>query len=168
VVDLCAYQDSSIIDSLYLDENGPRGEIPRTELRRYTIDLDGGSVRSEALADGSLELPRIDYGRRNTRDYSYAYFTGSDASWIDRLVKVDVRDGARSEWRADGCYPGEPVFVREPGTEAEDAGVVLSVVLDTNAGRSFLLVLDAGSFEELARADAPHHIPFGFHGQYFR
>ena len=58
--------------------------------------------------------------------------------------------------------------MREPGTEAEDAGVVLSVVLDVNAGRSFLLVLDAGSFEEIARAEAPHHIPFGFHGQYFR
>ena len=54
------------------------------------------------------------------------------------------------------------------GDEAEDGGVVLSVVLDATAGRSFLLVLDAGSFEELARADAPHHIPFGFHGQYLR
>ncbi len=168
VVDLCAYEDATIIDSLYLDENGPRGEIPPVELRRYTIDLGGGSVRSEPLADGSLELPRIDYGRRNTRDYSYAYFTGAETGWIDRLVKVDVRDGSRSEWAAEGCYPGEPVFVREPGTEVEDAGVVLSVVLDANAGRSFLVVLDAGSFEEIARAEAPHHIPFGFHGQYFR
>jgi carotenoid cleavage dioxygenase-like enzyme len=44
--------------------------------------------------------------------------------------------------------------------------VVLSVVLDSRAGRSFLLVLDAVSFEELARAEAPHHIPFGFHGQF--
>ena len=58
--------------------------------------------------------------------------------------------------------------MREPGRDGEDDGVVLSVVLDTNAGRSFLLVLDAGSFEEIARAEAPHHIPFGFHGQYFR
>jgi carotenoid cleavage dioxygenase-like enzyme len=168
VVDLCAYEDSTIIDSLYLDESGPRGAIPRAELRRYTIDLAGGSVRSEPLTDGSLELPRIDYARRNTRDYSYAYFTGADTGWIDRLVKVDVRDGSRSEWRAEGCFPGEPIFVREPGTEEEDAGVVLSVVLDAGAGHSFLLVLDAGSFEEIARADAPHHIPFGFHGQYFR
>jgi len=168
VIDLCAYEDSSVIDSLYLDENGPRGAIPRTELRRYTIDLDGGSVRSEPLTEGSLELPRIDYPRRNTHDYAYAYFTGADGGWIDRLVKVDVRDGSRSEWREDGCYPGEPVFVREPDAGAEDGGVVLSVVLDANAGRSFLLVLDAGSFEELARAEAPHHIPFGFHGQYFR
>jgi beta,beta-carotene 9',10'-dioxygenase len=168
VVDLCAYADPGIIDSLYLDESGPRGEIPPTELRRYTIDLNGGSVRSEPLAEGTLELPRIDYGRRNTRDYAYAYFTGAETGWLDRLVKVDVRDGTRSEWRADGCYPGEPVFVREAGTEAEDAGVVLSVVLDANLGRSFLLVLDAASFEEIARAEAPHHIPFGFHGQYFR
>ena len=125
-------------------------------------------MRWEPLTDGSLELPRIDYGRRNTRDYSYAYFAGADRTWIDRLVKVDVRNGNRTEWRADGCYPGEPVFVREPGREGEDDGVVLSVVLDTNAGRSFLLVLDAGSFEEIARAEAPHHIPFGFHGQFFR
>ncbi|HEY7454210.1 MAG TPA: carotenoid oxygenase family protein [Thermoleophilaceae bacterium] len=168
VIDLCAYDDATIIDSLYLDEHGPRGGIPRTELRRYTIDLDGGSVRSEPLTDGSLELPRIDYARRNTRDYAYAYFTGADGDWIDSLVKVDVRDGSRSEWREDGCYPGEPVFVREPNAGAEDGGAVLSVVLDANAGRSFLLVLDAGTFEELARAEAPHHIPFGFHGQHFR
>jgi beta,beta-carotene 9',10'-dioxygenase len=58
--------------------------------------------------------------------------------------------------------------VREPGAEGEDGGVILSVVLDVAAVRSFLLVLDAGSFEELARAEAPHHIPFGFHGEYLR
>ena len=58
--------------------------------------------------------------------------------------------------------------MREPGNDAEDGGVILSVVLDAAARRSFLLVLDAGSFEELARAEAPHHIPFGFHGEYLR
>lgn len=46
-------------------------------------------------------------------------------------------------------------------------GVILSVVLDSNKGNSFLLVLDAKSFEEMARAEVPHHIPFGFHGQYY-
>jgi carotenoid cleavage dioxygenase-like enzyme len=168
VVDLVAYEDSSIIDSLYLHERGPRGSIPATELRRYTIDLDGGGVRGEPLAEGTLELPRIDYGRRNTRDYRYAYFAGAAGSWLDELVKVDVGDGSRATWSQPGCYPGEPVFVRRPDAEAEDDGVVLSVVLDATAGYSFLLVLDAGGFEELARAAAPHHIPFGFHGQFFR
>jgi beta,beta-carotene 9',10'-dioxygenase len=166
VVDLVAYDDASIIDALYLDERGPRGSIPPAELRRYTIDLERGGVRSEALAEGSVELPRIDYRRRSGRDYRYAYFAGWDGDWLDRLVKVDVGAGSRSLWSAPGSYPGEPVFVREPGAEAEDAGVVLSVVLDAAAGRSFLLVLDAQTFEERARAEAPHHIPFGFHGQH--
>jgi beta,beta-carotene 9',10'-dioxygenase len=60
------------------------------------------------------------------------------------------------------------VFVERPGATAEDDGVILSVVLDAQSERSFMLVLDAASFEELARAEAPHGIPFGFHGQYFR
>jgi beta,beta-carotene 9',10'-dioxygenase len=168
MVDLVAYDDPGIIDALYLDAAGPVGDLPVTELRRYTIDLNGGSVKSERLSEGTVELPRIDYARCNTHDYSYAYFTGADGGWLDRLVKVDVREGARREWSAPDCYPGEPIFVREPGADAEDAGVVLSVVLDAAAERSFLLVLDAGTFVELARADAPHHIPFGFHGDYLR
>ena len=169
VVDLIAYEDPSIIQALYLDERGPRGGLPDTELRRYRIDLEGGGVRWEKLTEQKVELPRIDYGRRNAREYSYAYFTATGGSeWIDKLVKVNVDDGSSAAWSAAGCYPGEPIFVREPGASAEDAGVVLSVVLDAAAGCSFLLVLDAKDFEELARAEAPHHIPFGFHGQYIR
>jgi beta,beta-carotene 9',10'-dioxygenase len=168
VVDVVAYEDASIIDSLYLADRGLRGGLPPSELRRYTIDLDDGGVLGEPLAEGTLELPRIDYGRRNGRDYRYAYFAGAQGDWLDQLVKVDVTDGSRTVWSQPGCYPGEPVFVRRPDGDGEDEGVVLSVVLDASAGRSFLLVLDAGSFEELARAEAPHHIPFGFHGGYFR
>ena len=59
-----------------------------------------------------------------------------------------------------------------PDAEHEDDGVLLSVVLDarseTRQPRSFLLVLDAADLSELARAHAPHHIPFGFHGQFAR
>jgi carotenoid cleavage dioxygenase-like enzyme len=48
----------------------------------------------------------------------------------------------------------------------EAVGVVPSVVLDTRDSRSFLFVLDTLTFQELARAEAPHHISFGFHGQF--
>ena len=64
--------------------------------------------------------------------------------------------------------PGEPVFVPSPRPgRAEDEGVLLSVVLDARGVDSYLLVLDAQTLAELARARAPHTIPFGFHGQYF-
>ena len=46
--------------------------------------------------------------------------------------------------------------------------MLLSVVFDGEAGDSFLLVLDASDLSEIARATAPHHIPFGFHGQFAR
>jgi carotenoid cleavage dioxygenase-like enzyme len=168
VVDLIAFEDASIIDALYLNADGARGPFPSNELRRYVIDLDGGGVRVEKLAE-RMELPRIDYARHNTRPYRYVYGAGfEEGGWFDRIVKVDVEDGSRVEWSAPGCYPGEPVFVRAPEGSAEDDGVILSVVLDPAAGRSFLAVLDARTLEELARAEAPHHIPFGFHGQFMR
>jgi carotenoid cleavage dioxygenase-like enzyme len=56
--------------------------------------------------------------------------------------------------------------VPAPGDRAEDEGVLLSVVLDAERETSFLLVLDAGTLEEAARARVPHHIPFSFHGQH--
>ena len=60
------------------------------------------------------------------------------------------------------------MFVARPQAEGEDDGVLLSVVLDAAAETSFLLVLDAADLNEIARARVPHHIPFGFHGQFAR
>ncbi|WP_199336987.1 carotenoid oxygenase family protein [Oscillatoria sp. FACHB-1407] len=57
--------------------------------------------------------------------------------------------------RSPHGYPGEPVFVAAPNATSEDEGVVLSVVLDTQTENSFLLVLDAQSWNELARVQLP-------------
>jgi carotenoid cleavage dioxygenase-like enzyme len=60
------------------------------------------------------------------------------------------------------------VFVPAPQPDrGEDEGVLLSVVLDSGSGSSFLLVLDSRTLTEIGRAQVPHHIPFGFHGQFF-
>lgn len=168
-VDLCAYDDPSIIDALYLDRVRSDPALPPVRARRYEIDLDGGDVRARDLHDGDLELPRIAYRTRNGRPYRHVYGVGGDGEggWIDRVVKVDVEGGAAAVWRDDGCFPGEPVFVAEPGGGDEDAGVLLSVVLDAARESSFLLVLDARDLSELARAHVPHRVPFAFHGQFF-
>jgi beta,beta-carotene 9',10'-dioxygenase len=171
VVDLIAYDDPSVIHKLEVANLRDGERILETQLRRYRIALDGGRVEREDLAPGvSPELPRINYRRSNMRDYRWMYAASNspDGDWLDELVKVDVTTGDVRRWSEPGCYPGEPVFVERPDGTAEDDGVVLSVVLDASTERSFLLVLDAATFEEVARAEAPHHIPFGFHGQYFR
>jgi beta,beta-carotene 9',10'-dioxygenase len=169
VVDLCAYPDAGIIDAFFLHRLRANEATPQATLRRYRVRLDGGRTESEALSSEAMEMPRIAYRQRNARPYRYVYGGGqqNDASvWLDQLVKVDVVGGEARVWREDGCYPGEPVFVSERGSEREDGGVVLSVVLDASRDASFLLVLD-GSLAELARAYAPHAIPQGIHGQYF-
>jgi carotenoid cleavage dioxygenase-like enzyme len=171
VVDLCAYEDSSIIDLLEVDRLRAGDRPPPAWLQRCRIDLDGGDIQYERLAEPPMELPRVNYPKVNGRDYRYAYgasIHSLESDWSDQLVKADVTTGEATTWHEPGCYPGEPVFVRTPGGQAEDDGAVLSVVLDAKAGRSFLLVLDGGSFEELARAEAPQLVPFGFHGQFFR
>ena len=74
------------------------------------------------------------------------------------------------EWKQEGQYPGEPVFVRRPKgqPENEDEGILLSVVLDAPANNSYLLLLDARDLSEIARARVPQHVPFGFHVAYVR
>jgi beta,beta-carotene 9',10'-dioxygenase len=172
VVDLIANPDASGINTTRVEWlRDPSRPQVFGQMRRYRIALTTGAVRCEPLADVEMELPRIDYRRYNTREHRYVYAAsarGQESYWFDQLVKVDVQSGDAATWAEDGCYPGEPVFVRAPdGSGAEDDGLLLSVVLDTRVGRSFLLALDASSLQERARAAIPHHIPFGFHGQYF-
>jgi beta,beta-carotene 9',10'-dioxygenase len=172
VLDVAAFDDAGIIEALYM-ENLRRGglDIPAAELRRYTVPLGNGSaVQRETLVPESMELPRINYGRVNGRPYRYAYGVGrKDAGGPAdaQLVKADVESRESLTWHEQDCFPGEPVFVEAPEAESEDDGVVLSPVLDGRSGRSFMLVLDAKSFTERARAEVPHHIPFHFHGSFF-
>jgi len=91
---------------------------------------------------------------------------GEADSWLDRIVRADVAERTSTEWHEPDCWPGEPVFVGRPGAREEDDGVLLSVVLDGRRDTSFLLVLDATTLTELARAEVPHHIPFSFHGRF--
>ncbi len=170
VIDLSAYKDPAIIDALYLDKLRGGVDLPTGKPRRFRIPTAGGAIVEEGLSDTTLELPRINYRSCNGRDYRFAFGVGTrePSNFIDQLVKLDLADGSVRQWHAAGCYPGEPVFVPAPEAGSEDQGVVLSLVLNGNTARSFLLVLDGQTFEEQARAELPHHVPFGFHGQYFR
>jgi beta,beta-carotene 9',10'-dioxygenase len=169
IVDLCAYPDAGIVEDFYLDRLRAGKPVTPAGLTRFRLGLADRSVRRERLAERGIELPRINYGRCSERPYRYVWGNGYGADgWLEEILKIDTTDGATLSWSEPGCYPGEPVFVARPGAEHEDDGVLLSVVLDAEESRSFLLVLDAADLGELARAQAPHHIPFGFHGQFAR
>lgn len=109
------------------------------------------------------DRPFIENYRWQTEEPSHFILAHRDS-------KVDINTRDALVWQEAGCYPGEPVFVPAPASASgeEDDGLILSVVLDVRRKHSFLLVLDARSFTELARSAVPHHIPFGFHGSFFQ
>ena len=169
LVDLCAYDDHGIVEDLYLERLRAGKPVRGATLTRFRLDPGARTVAASPLAEEDLELPRIAYGSHNERPYRYVWGNGTgENGWLERIAKVDTESGHTLSWSEPGCYPGEPVFVAEPDGTDEDAGALLSVVLDGRSGRSFLLVLDAATLDELARAQVPHHIPFGFHGQFAR
>lgn len=168
VADICTFADAGIVQDLYMENLRAGKPIAQPGLERFRIPTAGGRVAIDRLVDTPMELPRINYGRCNERPYRYAWGAGSDGGWLDRIVKADVVERRSAVWHEDGCYPGEPVFVSAPWAQDEDEGVLLSIVLDAHKGNSFLLILDAASLAEVARAEVPHHIPFGFHGQFAR
>ncbi|XP_055001563.1 beta,beta-carotene 15,15'-dioxygenase [Sorex araneus] len=126
----------------------------------------GGRVycQPEALCEG-LELPRINYAH-NGKPYRYVY--AAKVQWTpvpNQIVKFDLLSKSSLKWEEEHCWPAEPVFVAAPGAQAEDDGVVLSTVISTDPHKlPFLLILDAKSFTELARASVDAELHLDLHG----
>jgi carotenoid cleavage dioxygenase-like enzyme len=165
VVDLVAYDDASAIADLSMGIlRGGEGGFPSGELRRYRLPLDGGEPGFDSLAN-DVEMPRFSPAV-HMQPYEHVFAQSTEMRDGNALVRIDVATGESRRWEEPGVFSGEPVFVSRPDGDAEADGVVLSLCLDTEAERSFLLVTD-GELDELARAPLPHVVPFGFHGEYF-
>ena len=170
-VDLTHYPDDGIVRGLYLDRlRDPSSTLELGEVRRYRLPRGGGDVTHEVLCAERADFPRINLWR-NTGPYRYLFAAGTRSNpsenFIDQLFKLDLETRAVQTWFEDGSYPGEPVFVSASQEGREDEGVILCLVLNAEPGGSFLLVLDAVDFSELARAELPQRVPFGLHGQFF-
>jgi len=173
IFDIAAYTDASILKAYYLDNlKAENNQIPFGKLRRYFVPLNGNKIHHETLSDVCMELPNFDAGRYNmSGDYRYIYASSinaqAPAGFYNQIAKVDIHGKAGATWYQEGFYPGEAVFVGRPDRQKEDDGVILSVVLDEKSGSTFLLVLDASSLIEIARAVVPNNILFGYHGAFF-
>nr|XP_057907887.1 beta,beta-carotene 15,15'-dioxygenase isoform X2 [Doryrhamphus excisus] len=129
---------------------------------------DNGAIYCEpdSMLEG-LELPNINY-KFNAK--MYRYFYGSKVDWSpqpNKIIKFDTLTRTHIEWQQDNCYPSEPVFVASPGAVDEDDGIILSSVISLDSNISpFMLVLNAKTLVELARAAIPVSVHLDLHGHY--
>ena len=156
---------------------GEKGETSRPSLMRWKLPAVGSTTITTtskaktaklifaARKDDTPELPTFNplYATKPSR-YIYGVCDRGNSSFIDGLVKYDTQTNTSLARVIHAQSPGEPIFLPDPHGTGEDDGVCLSVVLDGTRGRSYLLVLNARSFEEVGRAEMETVVPFGFHG----
>lgn len=161
-IDLVAYPNSHLIWEV---NKYPIIKKSSSKLMRLEIDQQSSVTKLIPLSSDSIEFPRIN-DSLISQEYQYVYavhFTGAGSG----LIKFDHNKSNHLYWAEGDCYANEPVFIPSPNATTEDEGVVMSIINNLGTKKSFLLILNAKNFKELARMEAPHLIPFGFHGQFF-
>ena len=168
IVDICAFADAGIVEDLYLERLRAGKPVADPELRRFRIRPGDGSVSHERLVDDGFDLPRINYGRCNERKYRYVVggrhrrfrLAGADRQGRRRAPRDHRLGGARLLRRASQC--SLPTRGRRPRTR----GCCSRSSSTPTEGLRSCSSSTPPALDEIARAEAPHHIPFGFHGQF--
>ena len=171
IVDMVNYEDASIIEHYYINRlSVAEKPLPSGRMERFEFDTERKKLVTRRVLSGTcIELPHIHYESTHGKaEYRFVYGCGVNASrpneFYNQIVKIDLHSGLTDSWFTPGCYPGEPVLIPHPERNAEDHGVLLSVVLNAETGASFLLALNAGDLKEIGRADLQHPVLFGYHG----
>ncbi|CAG8599538.1 5840_t:CDS:2 [Ambispora gerdemannii] len=177
MLDLIQYEDNNIIEELalpvLLGELKANEEllISKSRLTRYRLPKVSEKLTSVAASEHPKKLPSAETVFQKHRFVYGGNTSKSNGRLLDAILKLDLErnpDGSFSykKWEQWSCTPSEPIFIPAPNAVEEDDGVVLSVVLDGIKGTSLLLVLNAKSFNEIARAELEYGkvIPYGFHG----
>ncbi|KAF8451118.1 carotenoid oxygenase [Boletus edulis BED1] len=189
IADLSIYNNLDVIKRFYynnikstspasLNYVGEKRRSCDVFLRRWRLPgvnttIDAPSEAREAVTmhtaehEHSCDLPVINPKFLTKRSrYIYGLCDRDLSTFFDGIVKYDTETHTPTYWSVQGHNPGEPIFVPNPEGTAEDDGVLLTVVLDGFAEKSYLLVLDAKNMKEVGRASMECVVGFGFHGIY--
>jgi carotenoid cleavage dioxygenase-like enzyme len=160
------------------DGSPARGRQHGARLVRWTFDLtrDEDAYIEVQLSDLQVEFPRVD-DRYATRPHRHGWFvSGSantnvgEASDRSSIAHVDTQTGTTTLWRPEqGDFAGEPVFVPRSADAMEGDGWILTVVYRAGTHHSELVVLDALNLGRgsVATVHLSHHVPAGFHGNWY-
>ncbi|XP_031425205.1 beta,beta-carotene 15,15'-dioxygenase [Clupea harengus] len=130
-------------------------------------EKDGKVLCQPEVLCGDVEVPRINYDY-NGKKHRFVYMTKVGMSAVaTKIIKLDVETKKKQEWTAENCWPSEAVFISRPNAVEEDDGVILTSVINATPGElGFLLVLDAKTFKEIARARVKAELHMDMHGHF--
>lgn len=166
--DIITYPDHNIIKTTLLERmrNPSPQLVPTSYLMRYTLDTKKKIISKKQLSSKTFEWPVINPAYAQ-QPYRYIFgLSALDQDLACQIVKIDLESDDTLHWLESGCYPGAPIFVAKPEAKKEDEGALISLVLDSNKKKSFILVLDAITLKEIGRAYLPCHVPCGARGIY--
>jgi len=149
-------------------------EVAEQVMKRVRLVISTGEVIVEDFPyEGDLpwmntfDFPTINdkyMGYKNRYTYGWIQID----YWRQTLIKRDSEDSNGDKfWFKPSHYPGEMYFVPNPDGTEEDDGVLVTLVFDGEKEQSYVLLLDAKTFEEINYAYLPYNVPFSFHGNWF-
>lgn len=111
-------------------------------------------------------------------------FTGADNryTWLSSIIENGTPYGFNAYQKVDhlsgelrvhdfgaGRFASEPNFIPRDDGAAEDDGYLIAIVYNDARKKSEVVIVDAvGMQQELAVIPLDHHVPFGFHGNFYR
>jgi len=157
-----------------LNHNETNAETAFQVMKRVKLVLSTGEVIVEEYPNeggipwmNTFDFPTINdkYGGFKNR---YIYGWSTIDYWKNTLLKRDLEDHTGDKtWFKASHYPGELFFIPNPNGVEEDDGVLITLVFDGEREQSYVLLLDAKTFEEINHAFLPYNVPFSFHGNWF-
>ncbi|XP_064111870.1 carotenoid isomerooxygenase-like isoform X1 [Macrobrachium nipponense] len=111
-------------------------------------------LQSERVTSIPLENPCINPKKKAEKhQFIWAMAPDGEGGDFGHVMKLDVSSRETLLFREDHIYSAAPEFVARPGSNAKDDGVILVQGLNSlDEKEGYLLVLDASTMSELARA----------------
>lgn len=161
VLELSRHVDFSTLEAIAKT----RTQTAPPSYQRVVIELGRGRVRSETVAEGGVEFPRV-HPKLEGAAHRFAWMRWAAPEAREGIARVDVETGAVRAWTPEPeLEVGEPILV--PREQFDEQRVwVLALCHDARRDRSCVVVLDGRDPEAgpIARAWFDQTIPLTFHG----
>ena len=182
-LDVCMYNDSSVLDNFELrilrnKTLRDRGKW-RPRLTRFQLNIDDLSLIKREFTNSQkveysaeFEFPTINEKFRSIK-YCFVYgivFSKNNTSFAEwKIVKKNLcNETGDLQFDDQGLYPTEVTFVSDPNGIKEDDGYLLMPAFNSNTNISLLIILDARTMIIINSAPLPTIVPFTFHGRMFQ